>query len=250
MEKIWLSHYQKGVPADIPSDFSEQFPSIMDLLKQPFIDFKDRPAYVNFDKILTYQKLNELSDELAAFFQQQLQLKKGERLALMLPNLLQYPVALLAAFKVGVVIVNVNPMYTPRELEYQLKDSGATAILILENMTDVLNQVLPNTDIKHVITTRIGDLLNPLKGSIINFVVKYIKPKYHRASISNSITFTQALKQGKDKLKQFVPAKLKASDIAFLQYTGGTTGISKGAILTHRNMVANVLQGRACCKTP
>jgi len=242
MEKIWLSQYPDNVSGELPNNFSQQYPSLLDLLAPAFIDYKDNLAYANFGKVLTYGQLAELTDIFAAFLQNELRVKKGDRLAIMLPNILQHPVALFGAFKAGLTIVNVNPLYTPRELEYQLKDSGASVIVVLENVSATLAQVLPQTDIKRVITTRIGDLLSPLKGALINFVVKHIKSKYQTVNIPGAITFNQALKLGKQT--RYTPVNLSADDIAFLQYTGGTTGVSKGAILTHRNMVANVLQAK------
>lgn len=240
MEKVWLKHYQPGVPAEInPQTYS----SLLDIYRHSCHKFADKPALANFGYQISYKEWEQLSTQFAAFLQQQLGLKKGERIALMLPNLLQYPIALFGAFLAGLTVVNVNPLYTVDELVHQLNDAQADTILVLANFAHVLEKALPKTKIRHVIVTELGDALPAIKGSIINFVVKYIKKMVPAWNIPNAITYKDALKTGKTQALQAV--SLNGSDIAFLQYTGGTTGIAKGAMLTHQNMVANMLQAGA-----
>ncbi|MFC3914118.1 long-chain-fatty-acid--CoA ligase FadD [Pseudaeromonas sharmana] len=237
MEKFWLQRYPAGVPAEINPD---TFPSLVEMFEQSVSQFRDQPAYINMGQVLTYRALEEQSRAFAAYLQQELKLEKGERVAIMMPNLLQYPIALFAVLRAGLVAVNVNPLYTPRELEHQLKDSGAKAIIIVSNFANTLEKVVFRTGVKHVILTRMGDQLGLAKGTLVNFVVKYIKklvPKYH---LPNALSFRQALAKGRHL--QYVKPRMTSEDIAFLQYTGGTTGVAKGAMLTHRNMLANVEQ--------
>ncbi len=240
LEKIWLSRYPTSVPAEIDPD---RFTSLIDMFERTVTRYADQTAFINMGEVMTFRKLEERSRAFAAYLQNQLGLKKGDRVALMMPNLLQYPVALFGVLRAGMVVVNVNPLYTPRELEHQLKDSGASTIVIVSNFAHTLEKVVANTPIKHVILTRMGDQLSTAKGTIVNFVVKYIKrlvPKYH---LPGAISFRRALQQG--RRLQYVKPDIINSDLAFLQYTGGTTGVAKGAMLTHRNMQANLEQCKA-----
>jgi long-chain acyl-CoA synthetase len=236
MEKIWLKSYPKGVPAEIDP---AQYRSLVHLLEESFRKFASRNAYVCMDKFLTYAELDEYSKKLGAWLQGK-GLKKGARVAVMMPNVLQNPVAIAAILRAGYTVVNVNPLYTPRELAHQLNDSGAEAIIILENFAATLEQVIKKTKVEHVVVASMGDMLGGLKGAIVNFVVRNVKKMVPAFSLPNAIRFKQALAEGaRMPLK---PVDLKHDDIAFLQYTGGTTGVSKGATLTHRNVIANVLQ--------
>ncbi|KML67578.1 long-chain-fatty-acid--CoA ligase FadD [Pectobacterium peruviense] len=237
MEKIWLSRYPADVPAEIDPD---RYSSLIDMFENNVRRYADRPAFINMGEVMTFRKLEERSRAFAAYLQNQLKLQKGDRVALMMPNLLQYPVALFGVLRAGMVVVNVNPLYTPRELEHQLKDSGASTIVIVSNFAHTLEKVVHNTAVKHVILTRMGDQLSTAKGTLVNFVVKYIKrlvPKYH---LPDAISFRRVLQEG--RRQQYVRPDIINSDLAFLQYTGGTTGVAKGAMLTHRNMQANVAQ--------
>ncbi len=239
MDKFWLKSYPKGVPVEIDCT---QYHSLVHLLEEAFRKYGARNAYVCMDKFMTYAEVDDLSKKLGAWLQGK-GLKKGARVALMMPNVLQYPVAIAAVLRAGYTVVNVNPLYTPRELEHQLNDSGAEAIIILENFATTLEQVLGKTKIKHVVVASMGDMLGGLKGMIVNFVVRNVKKMVPAFSLPNAIPFKQALSQGaRLSLK---PVELGHDDVAFLQYTGGTTGVSKGATLTHRNVIANVLQSDA-----
>jgi long-chain acyl-CoA synthetase len=237
VKKIWLKNYPVGMPAEIDADL---FVSIPDLLEKIAIKFADKPAYHNLGCTISYAELERLSRDFAAFLQGLPGMAKGERVAIMAPNLLQYPVALFGILRAGMTVVNVNPLYTPRELEHQLKDSGAKAIVILENFANVLQQVLGNTPIEHVITTQVGDLLPTPKRWIVNFVIKKVKKMVPDWRIDGAMTWHAALARGTGA--QFKPVEVTHEDIAFLQYTGGTTGVSKGAMLTHRNVLANLEQ--------
>jgi long-chain acyl-CoA synthetase len=240
MEKIWLRSYPAGVPADInPAEIG----SLQALIARSCEKFADRPACTLMDHTLTYADLDRLSRHFAAYLQKVAGLGKGDRLAIMLPNILQYPVALAAAFRAGLTVVNTNPLYTPRELEHQLKDSGAKAILILENFAHTLDEVREATGIETVIVTGVGDLFPFPKSLLMNFVLRHVKKQVPEYSLPGSVGFTEALTKG--KYENLDPVQVGHEDIAFLQYTGGTTGVSKGAVLTHRNMVANVLQTEA-----
>ena len=238
MERIWLKQYPAGVPADIDVT---QYASLVELLEESFAKFRDRKAFICMDKSISYRDLDEMSLALGAYLQSK-GLKKGARVALMMPNVLQYPVSTAAVLRAGYAVVNVNPLYTPRELEHQLKDSGAEAIIVLENFATTVQQVIANTAVKHVIVGSMGDLLG-LKGMIVNLVVRRVKKMVPAYSIPGAVQFNDAVAAGRG-MKLNKP-KLAPDDVAFLQYTGGTTGVSKGATLLHRNILANVLQNDA-----
>ena len=240
MNKIWLNNYPPGVPAEIDLD---EFSSVVAVFERSVVEFRDRAAYICMGKSITYGELDKLTRDFAAYLQQTLGLPKGARVAIMMPNLLQYPVALFGTLRAGYVVVNVNPLYTPRELEHQLKDSGAEAIVVVENFAHVVQQVLAKTPVKHVVVTSIGEMLGTLKGAIVNLVIRKVKKMVPAWDIPGAIGFKQALAAGAGRTLQ--PVNLTQADIAFLQYTGGTTGVSKGAILTHRNIVANLQQAHA-----
>lgn len=237
MDKVWLKQYPQGVAAEIDVT---RYASLPEMLARSCERFGSRPAYHNMGVSISYRELDEKSRAFGAFLQRTLGLPKGERIAIMLPNLLQYPVALFGALRAGLVVVNVNPMYTARELEHQLRDSGAIAIVVLENFARTLEQVVSKTPIKTVITTQVGDLFPPLKGIATNFVVKYVKRMVPPWRIPGTISFNAVLRAGHHE--ELSDALLTRDDTAFLQYTGGTTGVAKGAILTHGNLVANVEQ--------
>jgi long-chain acyl-CoA synthetase len=239
MDKFWLKSYPKGVPAEIDP---AQYRSLVHLLEESFRKFAARNAYVCMDKFLTYGEVDALSKKLGAWLQSR-GMKKGTRVALMMPNVLQYPVAIAAVLRAGYTVVNINPLYTPRELEHQLNDAGAEAIIILENFATTLEQVLAKTKVQHIVVASMGDLLGGLKGMIVNFVVRNVKKMVPAFSLPNAVRFKQALAEA--SAMTLKPAELGHDDVAFLQYTGGTTGVSKGATLTHRNVIANVLQNDA-----
>ncbi|WJR79104.1 long-chain fatty acid--CoA ligase [Bradyrhizobium sp. NP1] len=238
MERIWLKQYPAGVPTDIDVT---QYASLVELLEESFAKFADRKAFICMDKSITYRDLDEMSQAIGAYLQSK-GLQKGARVALMMPNVLQYPVATAAVLRAGYAVVNVNPLYTPRELEHQLKDSGAEAIVVLENFATTVQKVLPNTAVKHVIIGSMGDLLG-FKGVIVNLVVRRVKKMVPAYSLPGAVSFNDALAAG--RALKFSKPKLAPDDVAFLQYTGGTTGVSKGATLLHRNILANVLQNDA-----
>ncbi|MFN4238490.1 MAG: long-chain-fatty-acid--CoA ligase [Vogesella sp.] len=237
MEKIWLKNYQSGVAAEI--DINE-FQSVAEVFERSAAKFRDRPALACMDKILSYGELDQLSANFASYLQNTLGLGKGSRVAIMMPNLLQYPVAVFGTLRSGCTVVNVNPLYTPRELEHQLKDSGAETIVILENFANVLEQVLPRTPVKNVVIATIGDMLGFPKRLIVNFVVRKVKKMVPPWQIAGHTSFNDALALGARQPMRKVA--IGHDDIAFLQYTGGTTGVSKGAMLTNANIVANMLQ--------
>ncbi|MFP6557853.1 long-chain fatty acid--CoA ligase [Paraburkholderia sp. B3] len=238
MEKIWLKSYPPGVPAEIDAG---RYASITALLEESFSTFRTKPAFACMGKSITYGELDDLSRRLAAWFQSR-GIVPGSRIAIMMPNVLQYPVALAAILRAGYVVVNVNPLYTPRELEHQLKDSGAEAIVILENFAATLDTVIANTAVKHVVVASMGDLLGA-KGCLVNFVVRRVKKMVPAWTLPGHVSFNGALAAG--ARASFRPVEQTPDDIAFLQYTGGTTGVSKGATLLHRNLIANVLQSAA-----
>ena len=237
MEKPWLNSYEPGINAEI--DIT-RYKSITDVFAQSAAKFATKPAFQNMGKTLTYAETAKLIADFASYLQNVLKLPRGERVAIMLPNLLQYPVALFGALQAGMTVVNTNPLYTPRELEHQLKDSGASVIVVLENFAATLQAVLPNTQVKHVIVASVGDMFGAIKGGIINFVVRKIKKMVPAYYIKNAIPFQTAMKQG--AAQPFQKVELTRSDTAFLQYTGGTTGVAKGAILSHGNICANMMQ--------
>ncbi|AJQ99039.1 CoA ligase [Hafnia alvei ATCC 51873] len=240
LEKVWLKRYPADVPAEIDPD---QYSSLVEMFEQSVARFADQPAFINMGQVMTFRKLEERSRAFAAYLQNELGLKKGDRVALMMPNLLQYPIALFGVLRAGMVVVNVNPLYTPRELEHQLNDSGASAIVIVSNFAHTLEKVVFNTQVKHVILTRMGDQLSAAKGTLVNFVVKYIKRLVPKYNLPDAISFRSALQRG--RRLQYIKPDITNNDLAFLQYTGGTTGVAKGAMLTHRNMQANLVQSRA-----
>ncbi len=243
MTKIWHKAYDTGVPYDInPNEYS----SINDVIEVGFTKFKNNPAFHNMGTTLTYEEIDRLSLKFASYLQNDLHLQKGDRVALMMPNILQYPIALFGVLRAGLVAVNVNPLYTPRELEHQLKDAGAQAIVIFANSASVLEKVIASTPVKTVIVTEVGDMLKFPKNYIVNFVLKHVKKMVPAFSIPNAVSFKEVIAKG--DAQKFKKVNVKLDDIAFLQYTGGTTGVAKGAILTHKNIVANMVQARAWIK--
>jgi long-chain acyl-CoA synthetase len=231
---IWLNNYPKGVPKEINPD---SYPSLVEMIEESFQKFASKPAFANMGTQITFGELDRLSKNFASFLQNDLKLVKGDRIAIQMPNLLQYPIAMYGAFRAGLIVVNTNPLYTPREMEHQFKDSGAKAIVILANFASNLQKIIAKTDIKHVIVTEIGDMMGFPKKFIVNSVVKYVKKMVPAYELPGAIAFSKTIAANGAALK---PVGLKSSDIAYIQYTGGTTGVSKGAMLTHRNVVANV----------
>ncbi|HIF9372415.1 TPA: long-chain-fatty-acid--CoA ligase FadD [Photobacterium damselae] len=239
MDKVWLSRYPEDVPAEINPDM---YSSLVDMFEQSVQKYADQTAFINMGQVMTFRKLEERSRAFAAYLQNDLKLQKGDRVAVMMPNLLQYPIAIFGILRAGCVVVNVNPLYTPRELEHQLNDAGAKAIVIVSNFAHTLEAVVKDTSVEHVILTRLGDQLSRPKGTLVNFVVKYIKkmvPKYH---LPHATSMRMALRKG--RRMQYVKPFISGEDMAFLQYTGGTTGVAKGAMLTHHNMLSNVMQAK------
>jgi long-chain acyl-CoA synthetase len=243
MTKIWHKGYDAGVPFEININ---EYSSINDMLEVGFTKFKNNPAFHNMGTTFSYGEVDHLSRKFASYLQNDLKLQKGDRVALMMPNILQYPIALFGILRAGMVAVNVNPLYTPRELEHQLKDAGCKAIVIFANSANVLEKIIAATPIKHVITTQIGDMLKFPKNYIVNFVLKNVKKMVPAYNLPNALDFKSCVEKG--DIKSFKKAEVKLDDIAFLQYTGGTTGVAKGAVLTHKNIVANMLQARAWIK--
>ncbi|MCF8205903.1 MAG: long-chain-fatty-acid--CoA ligase [Methylotenera sp.] len=239
MEPIWLKHYPAAVPRDVNTSL---YPSLVDLLDTSFKKNAAKPAYLMMGKRISFAQVDEASRAMGAYLQS-LGLEKGDRVAIMMPNLFQYPVAVAAVLRAGFVVVNVNPLYTPRELEHQLKDSGAKAIVIIENFASVLQQVLAHVPTKHIILASMGDMLGFAKGMIVNYVVRKVKKMVPAFELPGAVRFNDALAKGRSL--GFKPHKVGPDDIAVLQYTGGTTGVSKGAVLLHRNLVANILQNEA-----
>lgn len=238
VEKIWIEHYPDGVPTEIDPN---AYPSLVELLEASFEKYGSKTAYQNMNSNLSYQMLEQKSRQFAAFLQHELKLEKGDRVAVMMPNLLQYPVALFGILRAGLVVVNTNPLYTAEEVTHQLNDSGAKAIIVLANFAHTISEAMPNLlTIQNVVITEIGDLFSWAKRTMINLVVKHIKKMVPSYQLDNKMSFLDALAKGEQH--QYKRPTLNGNDIAFLQYTGGTTGVAKGAILTHRNMVANVEQ--------
>ena len=237
--RVWLDSYPEGVPTDIDAS---QYDSLVGLMADSFAKYADRTAYSYMGQDISYSKTDVTSQALAAYFQS-LGLEKGDRVAIMMPNVPQYPVAVAAILRAGLVVVNVNPLYTPRELEHQLKDSGAKAIVIIENFAITLQKCIAETQVKHVVLCAMGDMLSWPKGALVNFVVRNVKNLVPSFDLPGAVKFNQAVHRGKDA--SFVKPVVKSDDIAVLQYTGGTTGVSKGAVLLHRNVIANLLQSEA-----
>lgn len=240
IENFWKDKYPSGISPDVDPD---EYPNVQAVLKQSCQRFADKPAFSNLGKTLTYGELYELSGAFAAWIQQHTDLVPGDRIAVQLPNVLQYPVAVFGAIRAGLIVVNTNPLYTAREMEHQFNDSGAKALVCLANMAHLAEKVVPKTQVKHVIVTEVADLLSPLKRLLVNSVIKYVKkmvPAYH---LPDAFRFNDVLKKGHGQpVAEVSPDR---ADVAVLQYTGGTTGVAKGAMLTHRNLIANMLQCRA-----
>src|SRR5688572_22531107 len=239
-ERPWLASYPQGVPAEIDVD---EFPSIVSVLQTSLEKYRDRPAFANLGKVLTYAEVDRLSQQFAAYLLGELKLKKGDRVAIMMPNCLQYPIATFGVLRAGLTVVNTNPMYTARELKHQLVDSGASVIFVLDNFGDTVQSVVADTPIKQVITTGLGDMIGGLKGPIMNCVLKYVKKMVPEYDIPGAVRFRDTLTLG--QMHKLPQVEISPDDIAFLQYTGGTTGVAKGAMLTHRNLVANMQQASA-----
>ncbi len=240
MEKVWLKNYPPGVPAQInPNEYS----SLVKILEESCERFAELPAFTSMGKTISYSQYDQLARDFAAWLQGSAKLQKGDRIALMLPNVFQYPIALFGALRAGLTVVNTNPLYTARELEHQLKDSGAKAIVVLENFANVLEEVIEHTELEHVLVTGVGDCLDWPKSSIVNIVVRHVRKQVKPWNLPQAVSFTDTLQAG--RYQPFSPPSLNHDDIAFLQYTGGTTGVAKGAMLSHGNMVANVLQSAA-----
>jgi long-chain acyl-CoA synthetase len=237
--RVWLDSYPEGVPTDIDAS---QYDSLVGLMADSFAKYANRTAYSYMGQDISYAQTDVKSQALAAYFQS-LGLEKGDRVAIMMPNVPQYPVAVAAVLRAGLVVVNVNPLYTPRELEHQLKDSGAKAIVIIENFAITLQKCIAETQVKHVVLCAMGDMLSVPKGALVNFVVRNVKNLVPVFDLPGAVKFNQALSRGKHAT--FVKPEVKSDDIAVLQYTGGTTGVSKGAVLLHRNVIANLLQSEA-----
>ena len=237
MDQPWINHLPEDVPAEINV---EQYSSLVDMFETAVAKYEDQPAFINMGATLTYRKLEERSRAFAAYLQNELKLEKGDRVALMMPNLLQYPIALFGVLRAGMVVVNVNPLYTPRELKHQLIDSGAKAIVVVSNFARTLEEVVEQTPVESVIITSLGDQLSAPKRTLVNFVVKYIKKLVPKYDLPHALSMRDTLSTG--RRMQYIKPEVTNDDLAFLQYTGGTTGVSKGAMLTHGNIVANVLQ--------
>lgn len=236
MDKIWLNKYPKNVASEIDLDPQH---SLLNVVQDSVAKFGDKEAFMNMGKSISYNELNREAEAFAAYLQNELGIKKGDAVAIMMPNLLQYPVALIAVHRIGAIVVNVNPLYTPRELEHQLNDSKSKAIIIVENFANTLEQVLDKTAVEHVVLTKMGDMLG-MKGFVVDFVVKFVKKMVPDYNLPTAIPFKDVIKKGRQL--SVTPVEVVGEDLAFLQYTGGTTGVSKGAMLTHSNMVANLEQ--------
>ncbi|MBD9477485.1 long-chain fatty acid--CoA ligase [Pseudoxanthomonas sp. PXM02] len=236
-ERPWFKSYPQGVPQQVDL---EQYRSIVSVFDEAISKYRDRPAFRNFGKTLTYGEIDKLSRQFAAYLLGELKLKKGDRVAIMMPNCLQYPIAIFGVLRAGLTVVNVNPMYTPRELKHQLTDSGASVLLVVDNFGKTAQEALAGTQVKQVVTTALGDLVGFPKGAIVNFVLKYVKKMVPDYDIPGAVRFKDTLTLG--QLHTLPEVDIDSGDIAFLQYTGGTTGVAKGAMLTHRNLVANMQQ--------
>ena len=236
-ERPWFKSYPQGVPQQVDL---EQYRSIVSVFDEAISKYRDRPAFRNFGKTLTYGEIDKLSRQFAAYLLGELKLKKGDRVAIMMPNCLQYPIAIFGVLRAGLTVVNVNPMYTPRELKHQLVDSGASVLLVVDNFGKTAQEALAGTQVKQVVTTALGDLVGFPKGAIVNFVLKYVKKMVPDYEIPGTVRFKDTLTLG--QLHTLPDIDIDSGDIAFLQYTGGTTGVAKGAMLTHRNLVANMQQ--------
>ena len=239
LENFWKDKYPEGVSSEINPD---SYPNVLAVLKDSCQRFANKPAFSNLGKTLTYGELYTLSGQFAAYLQQHSGLQPGDRIAIQMPNVLQYPIAVFGAMRAGFVVVNTNPLYTKREMEHQFNDSGAKALVCLANMAHLAEDVVPKTGVKHVIVTEVGDMLPPLKRLLINAAVKYVKKMVPAYNIPGMVRFNDAMAKGRGQ--NFTDANPKSEDIAVLQYTGGTTGVAKGAMLTHRNLVANMLQAK------
>ncbi|QBL09026.1 long-chain-fatty-acid--CoA ligase FadD [Rheinheimera sp. D18] len=244
MDRVWLKRYPSGVPAEINADY---FPSLLDIFSQSIAQYPNKTAFINMGKGISYQELDKKSTAFAAYLQTELGLKKGDAVAIMMPNLLQYPIVLMGILRAGCTVVNVNPLYTARELEHQLTDSKAKTIIIVENFAHTLAAVENKLHLEHVILTKMGDCLGMFKGTAVNLVVKYIKKLVPAYKLDKFVRFNDTLAKG--ATLSYSQPVMQGSDIAFLQYTGGTTGVSKGAMLTHRNMVGNLEQVSGCLDT-
>ncbi|NOT89783.1 MAG: long-chain fatty acid--CoA ligase [Lysobacter sp.] len=240
LERPWLASYPAGVPQQIDPD---EYPSIVSVLQSSLEKYRDRPAFSNMGRSITYAEVDKYSKQFAAYLLGELKLKKGDRVAIMMPNCLQYPIAIFGVLRAGLTVVNTNPMYTARELKHQLVDSGASAILVFDNFAKTVQDVVPETSVKQVITTGLGDLLPFPKGAIVNFALKYVKKMIPEYDIPGAVRFKNTLTLG--QMHTLPTVDITPQDIAFLQYTGGTTGVAKGAMLTHRNLVSNMLQSHA-----
>ncbi len=240
MEKIWLKSYPPGVPEEIDVD---AYQSVTEVFEQAIARFGDKPCFTNLGTTLSYNDMDRYTDQLASYLQNLPGMSKGDRVAIMMPNVLQNPIAIFATLRAGFTVVNTNPLYTARELEHQLTDSGAKAIIVMENFCHTLQEVIDATPIEHVVTTQLGDLLKFPKSLIVNFVVKHVKKMVPPFRLPRRVVFKVALERGAQQTRQVVD--VGHDDLAFLQYTGGTTGVAKGAMLTHRNMVANMQQASA-----
>lgn len=244
MQKIWLEKsYPPGVPFEIDPD---KYSSLVEMFHKYAGIYAERPAFINMGAEITYNELEQQAKAFAAYLQQELGLVKGDKFAIMVPNCLQYPIALFGALLAGLTVVNVNPLYTARELEHQLKDSGAKSMMIVENFAHTLAEIIDKTPVEKVILTSLGDRLGFPKAQLVNFVIKHIKKMVPKFSLNNTVNFNQVISKGAHL--PYTPVLLKGSDLAFLQYTGGTTGVSKGAMLTHRNMIANLEQAKAAIR--
>jgi long-chain acyl-CoA synthetase len=243
VDRYWLKNYPPGVPADINPD---EYSSLKQLFEDSVARYGDRPSYANFGRTITFRQLDAMSRAFGAWLQKEARLERGDRIALMMPNCLQYPIALFGALRAGLTVVNTNPLYTARELEHQLKDCGAKAVVVYEQAAHVLEEIIEETDVRTVLVTGIGDLLHFPKNVIVNGVIRLVRKQVKPYSLPAAVRFTHALEQG--KWVDLDPVPLTGDDVAFLQYTGGTTGVAKGATLTHRNVVANTLQADAWLK--